>query len=724
MSHTCMLCFAILQAVLNAAAVAGVLCLINRNRSGHALTNLVILGMTCLCMTISNVQWCLQILSDATPAYWFYFLGKVCAPLDYALFSAFIWRRYLTDQKCSATLLFSLLLPFLCCLVAIINCTVIPFQAQEKIDLFSRAINFIIWPLAAFLMSLLLRLSQQTLKVVDTVFLLSMMLILTSALASEHNLLTVGYDSASWEQIGWTVGFAGLAWSVMSDVWGSDPVLHKPAYTSEWFSLRSFVGISVFFSNMALLTALSWVGLLSIKNGSDLTCALLLGYASWCVSIFFAIVLSRKIREIRARMSEPESDDASSCGPSLRPVAEQTLLAEVDSIIAGYNERVAHINVLNVSLNEKAKQAALGQAAKQVAHDIRSPLAALKMALSYLDDVEEDIRILMRDAIHRVEDIANDLLEHHRNHKIVSDEPKQVLVSAVVEQLVSQLRLQHRARLRLTIACEFDDDTHFLCARAPSGDFKRVVSNLVNNAADAIDGAGLITVGLRRRDDHLQIEIADNGKGMSQNVLDRLGEEGLTSGKRDGNGLGVFQARRELASWGGTLAYASEIGKGTTAKIILPTAPSPQWLQTRIELKTTQSIVVLDDDVSIHRVWRERLGEIHPFTSCSTVLDLQSVIKARPREQDPLYLVDQELTGSALSGLETIEELQLKEALLVTSNYDDHRVISACERAQIKIIPKFLAARIPIVTASRSTSKATDGQPYGNAWRDSDTAPR
>lgn len=116
-----------------------------------------------------------------------------------------------------------------------------------------------------------------------------------------------------------------------------------------------------------------------------------------------------------------------------------------------------------------------------------------------------------------------------------------------------------------------------LLIRADSGHLKQVLVNLVRNAAEAIDGAGTVTLRTRaaraplggRETDAVILEVADNGKGIPPEVEQRLFDPFFTT-KETGTGLGLPIAARIVEKHGGMLQYQTRPGHGTTFGVVLP----------------------------------------------------------------------------------------------------------------------------------------------------------
>jgi signal transduction histidine kinase len=372
----------------------------------------------------------------------------------------------------------------------------------------------------------------------------------------------------------------------------------------------------------------------------------------------------------------------------------------------------------------QAKEAALSEQARQVAHDIRSPLAALQAVSGEVADLPEEKRIMIRSAVGRIRDIANSLLERHR--AAPSAEESVQLLTSLIEPVITEKRLQYRARAEAEIEAWFDAPSYGIFARVKGVEFGRLLSNLINNAVESLEGrAGRVRVALSSRDGRALLLVSDSGKGIAPGVLARLGRKGETHDKAGGSGLGLYHARRSVESWGGTLEISSEVGRGTTLTVSLPLARPPDWFVSRLELAPAGRVVVLDDDKSVHEVWRSRFEAVGArdhgvsVAHLSTAGELRDWVKAHPGPAT--YLVDQELLGSSETGLALIEALGLgRQAILVTSLFEEEAIVAACSRLGARLIPKSLAAFVPIAispAASEETVLVDDDALVRATWK-------
>lgn len=388
---------------------------------------------------------------------------------------------------------------------------------------------------------------------------------------------------------------------------------------------------------------------------------------------------------------------------------------------------------LKSAVNEK-----MSDFASQVAHDIRSPLAALDSAVGDVSQLPEDKRLLIRGAASRIRDIANSLLRTQRAHAGESI-PENLaatsseLLSSMIDPVVSEKRLQFRSQARVEIELRLDASSYGLFAAVQPVEFKRLVSNLVNNAVEAFgESSGAVSVDLSSRDGHAIVSVQDNGKGIPPEVLARLGQRGETHGKAGGSGLGLHHARTSAESWGGRLELASEVGKGTTATLVLPLAPAPDWFVPEIRLTPGKAVVILDDDASIHQVWQGRLDILKAAAQGVEIVHVSSPVEIRgwvkaneAKAEQALYLFDYELLGHRDTGLSLAEELGLgARVVLVTSRSEEPEVMAGCWRLKARLIPKGLAGSVPMRVEAVVPMETSEGKRFDAVLIDNDPLTR
>lgn len=335
------------------------------------------------------------------------------------------------------------------------------------------------------------------------------------------------------------------------------------------------------------------------------------------------------------------------------------------------------VDTMEVREEKNRMQKQLGEVAQQTAHDIRSPLAALTMTLDIVSDaLPEKIRLMMRDSVNRISDITNNLMDSTKpastvetsiKSKSVSEERLTYLLSSLIENLITEKRMQFRSKIGVGIEATLGADSYGIFAKVNLAEFKRVLSNLINNAAEALKDSGNVTISLLREDNTAVILIADNGSGIPPEILKKLGQRGETYDKKGGSGLGLYHARTTLESWGGSFQIISTVGIGTTLRLEIPLEKAPIWFVEELKLISGQKVVALDDDTSVHQIWQSRLSNMDvELISLSTPEQLnQWVVNHKDILGQTLFLIDYELLGFKETGLQLIQELNLQKSAVL-----------------------------------------------------------
>lgn len=231
----------------------------------------------------------------------------------------------------------------------------------------------------------------------------------------------------------------------------------------------------------------------------------------------------------------------------------------------------------------------LAELAAQVAHDIRSPVAALAALEPRLGALPEEDRRLVRASLERVRAVADGLLERHR--PAAQAVPEAVALAPLVSAALAEKRLQAPPSLSLEGPLPPDSP---LRAMAVSKDLTRVLSNLVENSLQALGASGRVRVELEAEGaDRVSLTVIDDGPGIPAEVLPRLGERGASFSKPGGTGLGLHHARASAEAWGGTLSIGPGPAGGTAVRLSLRAAPPAG----------APDAVLIDDDPLVRMSW-------------------------------------------------------------------------------------------------------------------------
>lgn len=311
------------------------------------------------------------------------------------------------------------------------------------------------------------------------------------------------------------------------------------------------------------------------------------------------------------------------------------LLLAALSVLIGHYEWKRLLREYKLSVESQINETRASMAA-QLAHDIRSPLAALGAAACGMNLPPEQ-KALIDGAVGRMQGIADDLLKRYRAPDAAAEAAKHAFhaLNPLLAQVVTEKRLQHGSKPGVKI--EYPEPAGEIKALVEPKEFQRLVSNLVNNAVEAFERGGTVKISLAALDGKALLTVQDDGKGMPAELLARMGQKGATQGKAGGTGLGVYHAKASVESWGGAFRIASAPGNGTTVIIELP----------RLEqVEAPRLAVLLDDDALAHMNWRMAARAAGAeLKACKTPAELEAALSGLPKST-PVY-IDSELGDGA-----------------------------------------------------------------------------
>ena len=204
-----------------------------------------------------------------------------------------------------------------------------------------------------------------------------------------------------------------------------------------------------------------------------------------------------------------------------------------------------------------------------MAHEIRNPLTTLRGFLQlqeYNNRVDPKHNQIMLSELERINLIVSEFLilakpqaVHFRN-KNVRD-----ILEDVLSLLSSQANLHGIEFVMSSQTAETD-------VHCEENQLKQVFINLPKNAMEAMPEGGVIRIDLFRPDpDHLGITITDEGVGIPEHQMEKVGEPFFTN-KENGTGLGLMVSQRIVEGHKGSLQIESAVNKGTQVTLTLPAA--------------------------------------------------------------------------------------------------------------------------------------------------------
>ena len=216
-----------------------------------------------------------------------------------------------------------------------------------------------------------------------------------------------------------------------------------------------------------------------------------------------------------------------------------------------------------------------------VSHELRTPLTSVLGYLELLrdntglaDDVRAQVQVIQRNAL-RLQALVSDLLQVGQVAEgSLRLQPVDTDLAALVHDAAESARAG--AGLRgVTIDVEAPDR---LVARVDEQRVRQVLDNLLSNAVKYTGGDGAVSVVLREQADAVLVEVRDTGIGIPADEVDQVFGRFFRGGGAleqhiPGTGLGLDIVSSIVAAHGGEVSLESELGRGSTFRVVLPRSP-------------------------------------------------------------------------------------------------------------------------------------------------------
>jgi signal transduction histidine kinase len=276
--------------------------------------------------------------------------------------------------------------------------------------------------------------------------------------------------------------------------------------------------------------------------------------AAALVAMALARWVSRPLRSLERAAQSLGDGDLSARSPAGRGPEE------VRSLAANFNQMADRLQAL--VHGHRATTA-------DVSHQLRTPLAALRLRLDVLaQDADDEMAAELAGAqeeIARLSRLVNGLLAVARAENVTAA-PVYLAVDAVISNRVAAWRPAAEEREVRLIS-----DVQPVGARMGDGQLEQVLDNLIANAIDALPPGGTIWIGATAMADRARITVADDGPGMPP-AQRKHAFRRFATGTDGGTGLGLAIVDRLVLAAGGSAALSDTPGGGLTVTIDLPLA--------------------------------------------------------------------------------------------------------------------------------------------------------
>jgi PAS domain S-box-containing protein len=257
---------------------------------------------------------------------------------------------------------------------------------------------------------------------------------------------------------------------------------------------------------------------------------------------------------------------------------------------------------LEKRLEQVSRISSLGRMASTIAHEFNNvlmgiqPFAELIRRRAGEDTKMEQAASQILNSVSRGKSVTQDILRMTRT-------PEPRLQSIDVTQWLGQLATEIRATAGAIEVVVSSPPPGTLFARFDPNQMQQVITNLANNARDAMAGSGELTLSAARADNAVRIVVADTGCGIPPETVPFIFEPLFTT-KHSGTGLGLAVAQQLVLRNGGTIGVESTVGVGTRFQIDLPESmPVVSTLPGQYRLSPQEfgvrRVLIVEDDAAV-----------------------------------------------------------------------------------------------------------------------------
>lgn len=236
-------------------------------------------------------------------------------------------------------------------------------------------------------------------------------------------------------------------------------------------------------------------------------------------------------------------------------------------------QRTEELRSAEALLIRSEKLASVGRLAAGIAHEINNPLMPIRMNLEMMqEDIENNVAITHQDidetlrSVNRISRIVERLQQFTRGRGDDTLEMEPIHLSDVIESVLS-LSATYIRHNGINVHTQLDNDAYIYGNR---DQLEQVFLNITLNAQAAMDGGGELTIQTIANEDDVEVRFTDTGHGIEPEMIEKIFEPFIST-KDDGSGLGLFISHNIIHNHSGNIEVQSEVGKGSTFLLTLPT---------------------------------------------------------------------------------------------------------------------------------------------------------
>jgi len=293
---------------------------------------------------------------------------------------------------------------------------------------------------------------------------------------------------------------------------------------------------------------------------------LLIGY--WLVGIYLVRKETVAFSELSTILRNSDISEIENCSS----IFKEDYSKEFGQLCDGVEKLSKNWRTLQAELIKNARLEAINESSKLLAHDIKSPLGGIKTASTMFDSKPEGSKLLLAKCVLTIEKMIQKITDNSSDEAPTSNKELIRLTDffstfAIDYNTMVSEEVDFSRRIQ-----PIDED---LIVVIDPDLVRRSLENLGKNAIEAYKESGgqkafKLSMVLEIASTNFSFIVSDNGPGIPQKLIEKIGRKKLQSRKLGGSGLGLLQVNRTMLAHDGKLKIDSRSGVGTTIKLIFP----------------------------------------------------------------------------------------------------------------------------------------------------------
>ena len=244
---------------------------------------------------------------------------------------------------------------------------------------------------------------------------------------------------------------------------------------------------------------------------------------------------------------------------------------ELNQLVKAYNKMILQIQEQKQRLSFKEKEEAWREMAKQVAHEVKNPLTPMKLTIQNFErkfdptdpEIRDKVKHLSRTLVDQIDLVATVASAFSQFAQLPEKNNEIFDLNKEIKNIINVFSDEK---------IYFHSNRDIIMIEMDKIYLSRIITNLVANSRQAKhdDRENIINLDVEQRQKRVIITVDDNGTGIPEELYDRIFEPNFTS-KTSGTGLGLTMVRKMVEDYKGEISVKSELGKGSTFTISLPT---------------------------------------------------------------------------------------------------------------------------------------------------------